>query len=357
MFKNLKLLTIFVFMLLSACLDACTHPPSNLTSITPLKDSILEPSQVMDTATPKAVTAVTPSQPVLVTATVIQQHETQSNDTSITSALQATQQFATQVSGFSVSCKNQVYTSLSPKGNWIATYCNNSSGQILEVANKSGKQYLLHYGDFLPQTLSWDGMPPNGYLIPDHWTGDESYLFFSPLISASGGGTCFFGFGRHGLYRLNLTTGEISTFLAPVATLIGYDFAFSPNGRWLAFTNPNTNDLQILDLQSGEARDIITNEKIIGDLTWSPDSSLLAFSDCLPIQDQIDVGESSIKIFSMDKGISEIIIKKEKSLLRIKSWNLNQGLEIIAEDMDTTASEHFLYQVISKQLISVTPSP
>lgn len=108
---------------------------------------------------------------------------------------------------------------------------------------------MLKLVDFLPAEFVHDGTTGNGGLYPRHWTDDEKYLYFSSYIGWEGGGTCFYGFGDAGLYRINLNDGTIATVLPTSPSGYGYEITFAPGGRRLAYTYAH---LVILDLKTGE---------------------------------------------------------------------------------------------------------
>ena len=51
----------------------------------------------------------------------------------------------------------------------------------------------------------------------------------------------------------------------------------SPDGQWIAYDDKN-NDLWLLNVETGKQRKISTSREGIGDISWSPDSSWLAYS-------------------------------------------------------------------------------
>jgi WD40 repeat protein len=264
--------------------------------------------------------------------------------------------------GFSITCDDfqQNNTSLSPSGNWLAISCGYSHDQTLEIASREGKKWVLQFKNFLPQESIQDGATPMGGLFPRQWTNDEKYLYFTSYIGFDGGGTCFYGYGDAGLFRINLNDGTISTILPAISSPEGYEITFSPGGRRLAY---NADHLVIVDLKTGDKFTIATGDDWIGGLTWSPDGSQLAYATCHAIKVQTDyendyqVGNSSIKIFTLDSHTLKTILEVEQAMLRIDRQNGNQVLDILKYDLQDNIIDYFLFDWSSGQLTAVTPTP
>jgi WD40 repeat protein len=273
---------------------------------------------------------------------------------------QAFELTATQIANFPVTCDdiNQFYTLQSPDGNWLAVNCGYSSNQSLEVVSKEGRRWILQYKDFLAKDLIYNGEPGPGGLYPEHWTGDEKYLYFTARLGISGGGPCFYGWNADGLYRINVEDGTVTTTLNVVPSSGAfYDIAFSADGRNFAYEY-DYDHLAIVDLKTGEAFTIESGEDEVGNLTWSTDGSQLAYGICHDNQDHTATAKSSIRVYSVETHTSRTILDVEHNLLRIESQNGDQVLKIANYDLQgPNETEYLFFDWSSAQLSTATPSP
>jgi Tol biopolymer transport system component/DNA-binding winged helix-turn-helix (wHTH) protein len=83
------------------------------------------------------------------------------------------------------------------------------------------------------------------------------------------------------VFLLSIETGERRKLTSPPAGVIGdYNPAFSPDGKWLAFTRSprwSTDDLCVMPLAGGEPRRLTFDNMTINGLTWTPDSREIIF--------------------------------------------------------------------------------
>lgn len=267
---------------------------------------------------------------------------------------QAFEMRATQIAGFPAMCDDfgQQDTSLSPDGNWLAIHCGYKRNQILEIVSSEGKQWVLQFKDYLAEEYIIDGSTPMGGLYPAHWTPDEGYLYFTSYIAWDGGGTCVYSFGYEGLYRINLNSGAVSTTLSDGS--FGYEIAFSPSGRWLAYDAIET---VVLDLITGDKFIIEAGDKVVGDLTWSPDGSELAFATCRSSQDGFDIEKSTVEIYSLEMHTSRTILEAEKIFFEIMAWDGNNSLRIVSYDWQTGETSQQFFDWSLERLITPTLQP
>ncbi len=61
------------------------------------------------------------------------------------------------------------------------------------------------------------------------------------------------------------------------STILRYQGYPSPDGKWFAFSDKN-NDLWIVNVENGKEQKVSFNREGIGDISWSPDSQWLAYS-------------------------------------------------------------------------------
>ena len=266
---------------------------------------------------------------------------------------------ATQLARFSVNCpaSDQGNSWYSADENWAAVRCYQRPGQGLEVVNLQGKRFTLKFKNYLFATdVPDDQIPSEGGLTPMHWTGDEHFLYFSTDVGFDGGGTCFYGVGIQGLYRLDVVTGKVSTVLPFAETLMGYEVAFSPTDRRLAYQG--TGDLIVLDLQTGQEIALKRGTGTIGDLRWSPDGSELAYAVCdvKPQGNDYVVKNSAINIYSVSQQSTRTLLSALDNQLTVERWDANDILEIGNQD-PTGNTNYTLFNLTSGQWTTATPQP
>jgi hypothetical protein len=344
-----KSIYILLCIFLSACAGTATTPAAP-TALRPFDSATPEmtgtPTVTM-TATLEPSSTPTPPAPT----EVLQQDLTE----------QAYDAQATKIAEFPVNCKDFSINILAPSpisadGNWLAISCDYKHEQTLEIVKQNGKRWVLQFKDFLAKEfITTDGIPMGG-LYPTYWSRDGGYLYFTSYINYDGGGTCFYGYGDNGLFRIDLNTGTVSTVLPTTTSHIGYLFAFSPTGRRLAYKGDR--DPVILDLQTGDEIKINIENQEAGNLTWSPDGLELAYSTCKKKQDGdlYSVDKSAIKVFSIKANTSRTIIETEKNMLIITSWDANNIMKIIQGDYDYDQGGQ-LFDLNSSQWITPIPKP
>ena len=150
-----------------------------------------------------------------------------------------------------------------------------------------------------------------GSLYPDHWSGDDRYLYFGFYNGADIVGICYYGSYYLGLYRIDVNTGVVSATLPPLTKWWeSYEITFSPDGDKLAYSS---GDPMILDLRTGEITAINDVYGDVGNLTWSPDSSQLAFATC-GTPDGITINNSTVEIYSLETHKSMTVLDLDKTL-------------------------------------------
>ena len=92
------------------------------------------------------------------------------------------------------------------------------------------------------------------------------------------------GYLTPGVYLLDLTEANaipVRFSCGDECSYVEYDFAFSPNGKYLAVTRQmklSNEDIYLIDLASKEARQLTFGEANIVGLAWHPDSERLVYS-------------------------------------------------------------------------------
>jgi hypothetical protein len=254
---------------------------------------------------------------------------------------------------FQIECKKNGAIDQSPSGKWQIYQCGESSSpdRMMLIENNVGILWSFAFVDF----IAFEDRQITGYgnLYPEYWTDDEKYLFFSSYLSVDIHGACFYGIGSNGLFRLNLTDGSINTILPPMPAFGGYLFSFSPDGKQLAFVS---NGIILRDLETGSDQKIQTKFPIIGNLTWSPNGSELAYASCISDNPAFEVNTSLIEIYSLEKKSKQPIMETDGNRLTIKNTNNSNQLLFEKKDITNGESNYFLFDWSTRQLVE-TPMP
>lgn len=266
---------------------------------------------------------------------------------------------ATEIAQFPVQCTNfNTFDGavISPDGNWLAVTCGDDPDQALEIVNHNGQRWVLQFKDYiLPEYVSDNHANTNGNLYPMHWSGDDGFLYFAAYVAYDEGGVCFFGYGVHGLFRIDLQSGKVSTVLNPVSAIDVYYLKFSPTGRRLAYQKESGNPV-IRDLKTGQEISIpIEKDENSGGLVWSDDGLQLAYGICKSNLTTYTEEKSAIKIYSVQENASKTILEVDKSLLIAKRWEKNI-LKIYKRDGNYQESYLFI-DFSAGQWSTSTPEP
>ena len=343
---------LLVFLLCLA-LAACTAAPVPVT-LTPTR----LPATPQPTATPSPQPLHTPTYPPATTGTV---------DTWATQVQQMVDASATQSAGFPAVCEGSrdlpPLSSFSPDHNWMAAACNLSAEQSLEIVNKDGRQWVLPFRDFLAEEdlITHEDQPsttPLGGLSPIYWTSDNVYLYFaSYILGRDGGELCYSGSGYQGLFQLNLNSGSVAPILAATTSHFGYQFSFSPDGRWLAYTYQNEQPV-ILNLKTGESISVQPGGEKTGGLTWAPDGSQLAYPFCEQDLSHFTIVRSGIKVYSpKTQTLTLLLLKIDGKRAQIAYKQDGGLLKIMIEENGTDAVHYQFYDWPTGQMTTPTPTP
>jgi len=329
---------LLLVFLLCLTLAACTPAPAPVT---------LTPTRLLATPQPTATPSPQPSHtftsPPATTSTP---------NIAATQVRQTADASATQSAGFPVTCKGFRVgePSFSPGGNWMAVSCGYQHDQTLDIVNRDGRQWILQFAELVPDH---DGM---GGLSPVHWTGDETYLYFTAYKSYDGGGACFYYPSVNGLYQINLDSGTVATILPETDVPGSYEVAISPNSRWVAYTN-NLDQPRILDLRTGETIEIEVGKYKTGSLTWSPDGNYLAYARCEIDQDPLKVKNSGLQIFAIKTRTLTTPLEVAGDWVIIESGEGRDFLTIRIENIETFSIRYQFYDWSTGQLTTPTPAP
>lgn len=245
----------------------------------------------------------------------------------------------TESPSFPFACDdNTLSEQLSPDKKWLLLDCGTFKDRAdnkMIVGNRSGTKWELKLVDFSVPQVSIESTPL-GSIYPVHWSPDGAYLYFASYAGWEGGGTCFYGFGPRGLFRLDLLTGKTSAIvpLLPSTDYGDYRISFSPNGRRLAYSKSyrkGGNSFDLLDLRSGEKTTFPTEDDN-GDFTWSPDGASLAYSTSLCTFDPQIVIRSFIKILTIADLSTRTIAQSNTDFLTIQGWSPEDNLLTIERE-------------------------
>lgn len=331
-----KSIYVLLAILLSACAATKPTPSATIKAMeTATLETVSTPTGAVTITIQSAATSKLQALSTPTAAELLQEDLTQ----------QAYDARATRIATeFGVVCYGQEQTEYaSPSGKWVATFCGDKRDAILEITNGKDKRWVLQLTDYVDTAMA------SGGFRPEHWSNDEEYLYFTLLLGGSGGGTaCFNGFGSNGLYRMKLNDGSVSNILPA-----GYDFSFSPTGRRLAYYGRG--DTIIRDLQTGNEISIDTGDAIFGPVKWSPDGLELAYATCRDDNSFDSIKKSTVKIFSIQQGVSRTILEKENKQLTVVGWGANNMIEIYSAFNMEFEDLHF--DLNSNQWLTPTPTP
>ena len=122
--------------------------------------------------------------------------------------------------------------------------------------------------------------------------------------------------------------------LSDDGTILRYQGIPSPDGAWVAYDD-NNRDMWLLNVESGEQKVISTNRQGIGDFAWSPDSRWIAFSQ------QATNTFAQIYLYNVESG----------SLTPLTSDRFNSGYAVWSPD------GQWIYFLSDRNLQSVVGSP
>ena len=199
---------------------------------------------------------------------------------------------------------NDSHNELSPDGNWLAITCRGSTA-ILDsylkvISVNEGKEWIINGIDYVKDDILYP-------LRPYHWTSDGKYLFASSGTRVSG--CCWIGWDVL-LVRLDLENGqqtEIANFVEEIP--YGLSFSISADDRY--FLSTPFKSLQILDLQTGEKREISidVDDGSVGFPLMSHDGSkVILMLREYPKEIQGDLTYGSLVLIDLDNGVQKILL-------------------------------------------------
>ena len=233
------------------------------------------------------------------------------------------------------------YLLLSPNGDWIIERNNNIKDTILK--NKSGREIYIDGTKLDPNNLAvWSQ--------PFKWSRDSKYLWVAYGNTTGGSMDCDIGSYYLGLFRIDLQTGKVTATLPLDKN--GYVFQFSPSGRYLAFSQANSNQdefgryfvkiskLVILDLITGNKVEYQDPAQLSGSMLFSPDETHLAYSsqeaDSPPPPDKdgyfFGCIKPKLRIISLDSGDVETFYNGTTDIEKIHNETGRAPIELLYWD-------------------------
>jgi hypothetical protein len=164
-----------------------------------------------------------------------------------------------------------------------------------ELARSSGSAYLAPIPDTDALLISQRAPVDNAYLLTDLYhlqadTGETQRLTYGlramePDVSPDGTKVAFVRNSagtRHLLIAERASIEETQRFLVRNRLFDQvYTPRFSPDGRWIAFSQWSRGgfrDIHVINIETGEVREITTDRALDTGPSWSPDGSRLYFS-------------------------------------------------------------------------------
>jgi len=167
--------------------------------------------------------------------------------------------------------------SYSPDGQWVAFECLEPGMGIYNIVEPSKAWYFSYHDVF---GLKYQNGNYFGKLRPLHWSEDGNYLYFTPFTGGDGG--CPHYLKGYTLLKLELSTGTYTNLFKSSNSLGYYDFSFSNHGTFLAYVEARQGPKAIAleEMTTGNTLKVALDKKYtsVGDLIWSPDDTLIAFS-------------------------------------------------------------------------------
>ena len=235
----------------------------------------------------------------------------------------------TRVAQFPSVCQEGYsHQNFSPDGLWMEELCYSAEDQdlILTLSNSENQVlWKLLYQDYLPPM---DFIPDGGMSVV-HWSNDGRYAYFNSFLGGDGGECFVSGWDSGaGLFRLDLQTGNVTTFLSPSDNLWWYGFSFSPTDRRLVY-GARARDLKILDLATGQLISIIPKKDFRegGGYIWSPDGLEFVYST-VTSSDQGEMFSYSVRLVDAQSGSEQTLLESTNECLAVTLWSEDNVLTL-----------------------------
>jgi WD40 repeat protein len=387
---------IFVTVLFVVLLVSCSETNTNTSfaknneippSITPSETQTPQPSQTSTpSATPNALTATEKSWGATFSADfVTSKARTAATRTAAYATLAARDSVCDD--GYRLSYVLQPedilqagYLSTNSGEKWTAIPClpekSNISSGYTKVVNQDGtKIWKVSYNSIiLPKgfnLLNGLTIDPNGtylYLVPgcDECAYDAfSFFGFGEVLHGFGDGTLT-------LYRLELSTGKLTTILPDLKDGYYIDQSISPDVRFLVYSDSryaNTVFVENLLNTNSKTIQLANNYAIIGDFNWMPDGKYLIFAAGI---DGWENGKAGISLFRLNLNtmyLQPLLLNDDRDFVPWFNLDANKtwlepnilnlaSIPVDQEDWRSFSSNKWSININTGQLIPLaTPTP
>ena len=230
----------------------------------------------------------------------------------------------------------------SPNGRWAAYREPNK----IRVENAETKQVW---------TLPCELFDECSVLFPLKWSRNSQILYFAPAPANSGSPpdiTLFTALGT-----INVRSGKWELLLPDSDHY--YDFTFSPDDKYLAYTQSSGNlpgdpsvTLGIVGTESKKGQQFTLDGVYGGNIVWSPFKYRFIF------QTQDPATGSSILYFDMDTNVLKYVLRDEQSDFSIGSWEEENNLVSLRKtDWVTRSTTNWALNPFTGELERATPIP
>jgi hypothetical protein len=191
-------------------------------------------------------------------------------------------------------------------------------------------------------------------LFPVKWSRNGQILYFAPAPSNSGAPAGIYLFTA--LAMIDVRSGKWEMLLPDSDRY--YDFTFSPDEEYLAYTQSSGDlpgdlsvALGILRLKNKKDQQHMLDGVFGGNIVWSP------FKPRFVFQIQDPESGSSVVYFDIDINTLKYVLRDEQSDLHISSWAENNLVSLQKTDWVTHLKSDWLLNPFTGELEPATPEP
>jgi WD40 repeat protein len=192
-------------------------------------------------------------------------------------------------------------------------------------------------------------------LFPLKWSRNGRILYFAPAPANSGSPANITLFTA--LAQIDVRSGKWELLLPDSDRY--YDFTFSPDDKYLAYTQSSGNlpgeasvTMGIMGTESKKGQQFTLDGVYAGNIVWSPFKYRFIFQTIDP-----DKG-SSIVYFDLETNLLKYVLKDEQSDFSIGLWNDADNLVALRQtDWVTRSSSNWMLNPFTAELEQATPIP
>ena len=213
----------------------------------------------------------------------------------------------------------------SDSGDWVATRCINNSLGVYQSKDIHNNFYFTFRDVYGSKYENGNG---DGRIVPVHFLHNDVFFYFSVYHPGDGG--CPTYDYDQALFKLNLTTGEITEQVSPEDNNY-FNFSFSSGDKFLAYFASNLGNptLYLQDLKKHEKKmihiDGVYSEA--GAMLWSPDDDQLIFS----ARTGEDCYEMNYSVISLDPESldQKVIVQRSAKMILPVRWIDSEHILVI----------------------------